>query len=466
MSKKLLKGFLKQPASEFTSRFSASHQFDRTLFKQDIKVSHAQIKMLRSIGLLSAKEYKTLHTALNQVAKEIAAGQMNWQDELEDIHMHIEARITEKTGDTGRRIHIGRSRNDQIATDMRLYLREEIDHITYLMLELRHVLATRALEHHALLMPGFTHLQPAQPITFGHHLLAWHEMLTRDQARLADCRKRVNTLPLGAAALAGTSFPINRQFLADELGFDALLSNSLDAVSARDFITEFLAAAAICMQHLSRWSEELILWCTAQFGFVELPDHLCTGSSIMPQKKNPDLPELIRGKSARVFGNLTTLLTLMKGQPLAYNRDNQEDKEPLFDSVTTIKDCLKAWCLLAEGMQVNAQRMEMALQHGHMNATRLADYLTEKGLPFRKSYELAGQAVRLAMARGVNLQDLSPAQLQQISPLIKEDLFLDYPRLVASYDLPGGSAPRRVKTAARTALRQIAKQRERLQVDS
>ncbi len=451
---KLLKGFLKEPAERLTMQFSASHRFDRALFKQDIAVSLAHIKMLKSIGLLDDKEHEKLSNALLLTKDKIAKGKVEWRDELEDIHMHIESEITRQLGETGRKLHPGRSRNDQVATDIRLYLRDATDDLIDTIARLRQVLAERAEEYHAVLMPGFTHLQPAQPVTFGHHLMAWQEMLVRDQERLTDCRKRINQMPLGAAALAGTSFPVDRTLLAKELGFDAPMKNSLDAVSARDFAIEFAAATAICMQHLSRWSEELILWCSPQFGFVELPDHLCTGSSIMPQKKNPDLPELVRGKSGRVFGNLVALLTLMKGQPLAYNKDNQEDKEPLFDSVRTLKDCLKVWILLASGMCVNPARTEAALNLGHINATCLADYLTAKGMPFREAYAIAGKAVRQAIRKKKRLQELKPEQFRQLSELIEKDIYpqLDYANIVASYDLPGGSAPARVRQAARNTL--------------
>ncbi len=458
---KLLSGLLQKQASNFTQSFTASHSFDKRLYEEDILVSRAHVKMLYSIGMLNQKEFRVLDKGLKETASYIAKGNMSWKDELEDIHMHIESHLTKKIGDTGKKLHLGRSRNDQIATDVRLYIRKGIDELALLMNELRKELATKALEEYATLMPGFTHLQPAQPVTCGHHLMAWHEMLLRDYERMQDCRKRVNMMPLGSAALAGTSFPIDRNMLAKELGFDEVMANSLDAVSSRDFIIEFIAAAAITMQHLSRWAEELIIWCTAQFGFVELADELCTGSSIMPQKKNPDLPELIRGKSGRVFGNLISILTIMKGQTLAYNKDNQEDKEALFDTMDTLKNCIIAWKLLIRGMTFNHQNMEKSLELGYVNATRLADYLTKKDIPFRTAYSMAGKLVALAQKHKYKrgLQDIPIAQMQLVSSVIEDDIYklLDLTQIVASYNHFGGSAPNRVKKAANIAIRKAEK---------
>ena len=458
---KLLSGLLQKQANNFTQSFTASHSFDKKLYKEDILVSRAHVKMLYSIGMLNQKEFRVLDKGLKETASYIAKGKMSWKDELEDIHMHIESYLIKKIGDTGKKLHLGRSRNDQIATDIRLYIRKGIDELALLMNELRKELATKALEEYATLMPGFTHLQPAQPVTCGHHLMAWHEMLLRDYERMQDCRKRVNMMPLGSAALAGTSFPIDRNMLAKELGFDDVMANSLDAVSSRDFIIEFIAAAAITMQHLSRWAEELIIWCTAQFAFVELADELCTGSSIMPQKKNPDLPELIRGKSGRVFGNLISILTIMKGQTLAYNKDNQEDKEALFDTMDTLKNCIIAWKLLIRGMTFNHQNMEKSLELGYVNATRLADYLTKKDIPFRTAYSMAGKLVALAQKHKYKkgLQDIPIAQMQAVSSVIEDDIYelLDLKQIVASYNHFGGSAPNRVKKAANMAIRKAEK---------
>ena len=458
---KLLSGLLQKQANNFTQSFTASHSFDKRLYEEDILVSRAHIKMLHSIGMLNQEEFHTLDKGLKETASYIAKGDMSWKDELEDIHMHIESHLTKTIGDTGKKLHLGRSRNDQIATDIRLYIRKGIDELALLMNELRKELATKALEEYATLMPGFTHLQPAQPVTCGHHLMAWHEMLLRDYGRMQDCRKRVNMMPLGSAALAGTSFPIDRNMLAKELGFDNIMANSLDAVSSRDFIIEFIAAAAITMQHLSRWAEELIIWCTAQFGFVELADELCTGSSIMPQKKNPDLPELIRGKSGRVFGNLISILTIMKGQTLAYNKDNQEDKEALFDTMDTLKDCLMAWKLLIRGMTFNHQNMEKSLELGYVNATRLADYLTKKDIPFRTAYSMAGKLVALAQKHKYKkgLQDIPLSQMHLVSSVIEDDIYklLDLRQIVSSYNHFGGSAPNRVKKAANLAIRRAEK---------
>lgn len=456
---KLLNARLNKQANKFTQKFTASHTFDRRLYAEDIAVSTAHAKMLNKIGALTKSEYSALAKGLQKVQKSIEQGKMKWSDELEDIHMHIESQLISDLGGVGKKLHLGRSRNDQVATDLRLYIRKEIDEISSLMLDLCLELATKALAEYDTLMPGFTHMQPAQPITCGHHILAWYSMLLRDYKRLLDCRKRVNQMPLGSAALAGTSVKIDRELTAKELKFDVIMDNSLDAVSSRDFIIEFNAVASIAMQHLSRWSEELVIWHTNQFSFVELDDTLCTGSSIMPQKKNPDLPELVRGKSGRVIGNLMAILVVMKGQSLAYNKDNQEDKELLFDTVDSLKESLTAWILLVQGMKVNRSNMEQALDFGYVNATRLADYLVDKGIPFRDAYKQTGMLVRHAEATNKSLSQLSIEEMRQVCAKIDEDIYpiLDYRNIINSYDHIGGSAPKRVKQAALKAISMINK---------
>ena len=451
---KILEGRLKKDASRFTLSFSASHSFDRELYKEDIALSQAHIKMLHRTGALNRRELTKLSKALSEIQTMIANNKMKWYDEYEDIHMHIEAELTKKLGDLGKKLHLGRSRNDQVSTDLRLYIKRAIDSIGELCLKLGLKLAQKALREHHTLMPGFTHLQAAQPTTCGHHLMAWYEMLQRDYERFTDCRRRVDRMPLGSAALAGTSYPIDRRLLMKELNFAKIMDNSLDAVSSRDFVIEFLAAAAILMQHLSRWSEELILWNSHQFGFVTLDDEICTGSSIMPQKKNPDLAELVRGKSGRVIGNLNAMLVVMKAQALAYNKDNQEDKELLFDTTRTTKDCLNAWLLLIDGISFNREKMAAALELGFVNATRLADYLAAKKVPFRDAYKIAGTLVIKAQQQNKRLQDLSLADMQKESKHISEDIYplLDYKNIVASYAHPGGSAPKQVKSAATKAI--------------
>ena len=460
MAKKLLQGVLTDHPDKWVQKLNASHYFDRRLFRQDIAISLAHAKMLLNIGILTKGEYQTLVKGLEAVRTTIEGKKLKWRDELEDVHMHIEASLTRKIGKIGKKLHIGRSRNDQSVTGTRLYLRDSIDLICAHMLSLRQVLVNQAEKTAGLLMPGFTHLQPAQPITCGHHLMAWYEMLSRDHERMLDCRKRVNQMPLGSAALAGTSIRVDRPFLAKELGFTKPMANSIDAVSSRDFIIEFLAVAAICMQHLSRWSEEIILWSTAQFGFIQLPDKLSTGSSIMPQKKNPDLVELVRGKSGRVFGNLVALLCLMKAQPLAYNKDNQEDKEPLFDTVQTLVSCLTGCELVIADMKFKPDNMRAALKQGYINATCLADYLTAKNIPFRDAYRISGQLVQLAQQKGMELSQLSLADMQKASSLIEKDVYkyLDYDEIVASYNHLGGSAPKQVKRATALAKKVLPKQ--------
>jgi argininosuccinate lyase len=390
-----------EPMSALVQRYTASVGFDRRLAAADIAGSLAHARMLGRQGVIAAQDVADIERGLAQIQGEIDAGTFEWKLELEDVHLNIEARLTALVGDAGKRLHTGRSRNDQVATDVRLWLRDAIDRLQDLIRAARIALLNQAEAHADTVMPGFTHLQAAQPVTFGHHLMAWQEMLTRDAERLADCRKRVNRLPLGAAALAGTSYPIDREFVAQELGFDGVCENSLDAVSDRDFAIEFLAAGALIMTHLSRMSEELVIWMTPRFGFIDLPDRFCTGSSIMPQKKNPDVPELMRGKTGRMNGHLIALLTLMKGQPLAYNKDNQEDKEPLFDAVDTLADSLAIFAEMVPGIVVRAERMRQAAVEGFATATDLADYLVNKGLPFRDAHETVAHAVKLAIAEDI-----------------------------------------------------------------
>ena len=448
---RLWSGRFAEPLDALTRRFTASLSFDRRLASQDIRGSLAHARMLAACGVIAARDAAAIERGLARLDAELRAGRFDWSVEDEDVHSAIERRLTEIAGDAGKRLHTARSRNDQVATDLRLWLRGEIDQIDRLLGALVAALAVQAERHAGLVMPGFTHLQVAQPVTFGHHLLAWAAMLGRDRARLADCRKRVNVLPLGAAALAGTSFPINRAQVARELGFDGIAENSLDAVSDRDFAIEFAAFAALCMVHLSRFAEELVLWASPRFGFVKIPDRFCTGSSIMPQKRNPDVPELVRGKSGRVFGHLVGLLALMKGQPLAYNKDNQEDKEPLFDTVDTLKDCLEAFAALAAGLKPQPKAMRAAALEGHATATDLADYLVRKGVPFRDAHEAVARAVRAADAARCDLAALPLKTLRRFSSKIGADVYrsLTLEGSVASRDHPGGTAPARVRAAAR-----------------
>jgi argininosuccinate lyase len=450
-------GRFAQPVDRFVQRFTASVGFDQRLALHDIAGSLAHARMLAARGVIGKADLKAIEKGLARVREEVRAGKFQWTVEAEDVHGNIERRLVELAGDAGKRLHTGRSRNDQVATDVRLWLRDEIDEIAQLLTALRRALIGQAERHAALVMPGFTHLQVAQPVTFGHHLLAYVAMLERDAARLADCRKRVNVLPLGAAALAGTSFPIDRAQVAKELGFATIAENSLDAVSDRDFAIEFSACAALVMLHLSRLSEELILWMSPSFGFVRIPDRFCTGSSIMPQKKNPDVPELVRGKSARVFGHLAALLVLMKGQPLAYNKDNQEDKEPLFDTVDTVKDALRAFADLVAGLQPQAKAMRAAALKGHATATDLADYLVRKGVPFRDAHEAVARAVRAAEAAGRDLAALPLKTLQRFSAAIGKDVHaaLTLEGSVASRNHPGGTAPAQVRAAARSARKRL-----------
>jgi argininosuccinate lyase len=439
--------------SDLVKRFTASVTFDQRLAQHDITASLAHARMLAACGVISRGDLADIERGMADIRQEIATGAFAWSLEAEDVHLNIERRLTELVGEAGKRLHTARSRNDQVATDMRLWLRDEIDGIDALLAKLQEVLLSQAERHAALVMPGFTHLQVAQPVTFGHHLMAYHEMFERDRARLADCRKRVNVLPLGAAALAGTTFPIDREGVARELGFEAVAANSLDAVSDRDFAIEFCALAALAMVHLSRFSEEIVLWMSPRFGFVRLPDRFCTGSSIMPQKKNPDVPELVRGKSARVLGSLVALLALMKGQPLAYNKDNQEDKEPLFDAADTLQDSLAVFAELVAGMQPVPDAMRAAALEGFATATDLVDYLVRKGVAFRDAHGIVARAVREAEAVGCDLSGLPFAVLKRFSPAIGEDVYqsLSLEGSVAARDHPGGTAPAQVKAAVARA---------------
>jgi argininosuccinate lyase len=442
-------GRFNEPVAELVKRYTASIGFDHRLAEYDIQGSLAHAAMLNKVGVLSDADLSAIREGMAEIWEAIKAGRFEWSLDLEDVHMNIERRLTDHIGDAGKRLHTGRSRNDQVATDIRLWLRAQIDNLRQLLAELQTVLLDLADAHHDTVMPGFTHLQVAQPITFGHHLLAYVEMLARDAERLADCRRRVNRLPLGAAALAGTSFPIDRAFVAEQLGFEAVCGNSLDAVSDRDFAIEFTAAAALVMTHLSRLSEELILWMNPRFGFVDLADRYCTGSSIMPQKKNPDVPELVRGKTGRVNGHLMALLTLMKAQPLAYNKDNQEDKEPLFDTVDTLTATLRVVADMMRGLVVKPEAMRRAVKQGYATATDLADYLVKKGLPFRDAHEAVSLSVRYAVDQKKDLAELSLVELQSFSPLVAEDVFgvLTPEGSLASRDHLGGTAPAQVKAA-------------------
>jgi len=449
MTKKPWGGRFTEPTDEFVEQFTASIAFDQRLYHFDIVGSIAHARMLERVGLLSSSECKSIVDGLTAIEAEIEAGNFAFSVSFEDVHMNIEARLVERIGEAGKKLHTGRSRNDQVATDLRLYLRHAIDEIDMAVMALQSVLLDIAEREAATIMPGFTHLQVAQPVTFGHHLLAWFEMLMRDRDRLRDARRRVNVMPLGSAALAGTGFPLDRAYTAELLGFDGISENSLDAVSDRDFAIEFVAACALVMMHLSRMAEELVLWSSPLAGFVELSDAYCTGSSIMPQKKNPDVPELVRGKTGRVNGDLIALLTLMKAQPLAYNKDNQEDKEPVFDTVDTVGDCLKVFAGMMGTMTIHREAMTRAARRGYATATDLADYLVNKGVPFRDAHEVVGKAVRFAMAQGKDLAALSLPELQGFNPTIEADVFttLSLEGSVGSRNLPGGTAPGQVKQA-------------------
>ncbi|MDT8429088.1 MAG: argininosuccinate lyase [Pseudomonadales bacterium] len=442
-------GRFAEATDAFVARFTASVGFDRRLYQHDIDGSLAHAQMLAKTGIISVSEAEQISAGLESIRKDITAGNFDWSVALEDVHMNIESELTRRIGVTGKKLHTGRSRNDQVATDLRLYVRAEADLIAALITRLQSALLDLAEREADTIMPGFTHLQAAQPISFGHHLLAWYEMLDRDHGRLLDCRARLNRSPLGAAALAGTSFPIDREYTASLLGFDGPTHNSLDSVSDRDFAIELAAFASLLMTHLSRFSEELILWTSAQFDFIELPDRFCTGSSIMPQKKNPDVPELVRGKTGRVNGHLVSLLTLMKGQPLAYNKDNQEDKEPVFDLIDTVKDCLLAYADMIPAIKARKENMYQSALKGYATATDLADYLVKKGLAFRDAHEVVGKSVAFGIAQRRDLSELTLTELQQFSSLIKEDVFavLTLEGSVQARNHIGGTAPAQVRQA-------------------
>ena len=454
---KVWSGRFAEPVAELVKRYTASVEFDQRLAEFDIQGSLAHARMLHKVGVLSAEDLSSIQRGLGEIIEEIRAGKFEWSLDLEDVHLNIEKRLTERVGDAGKRLHTGRSRNDQVATDVRLYLRAAIDALLELIRHAQLAFLDLAEKNTDTIMPGFTHLQVAQPVSFGHHLMAYYEMLKRDAERLQDCRKRVNRLPLGAAALAGTSYPIDREMVARELHFDGVCENSLDAVSDRDFAIEFTACGSLIMTHLSRLSEELILWMSPRVGFIDIADRFCTGSSIMPQKKNPDVPELIRGKTGRVTGHLIALLTLMKGQPLAYNKDNQEDKEPLFDTVDTLMNTLTILADMMRGITVKPDSMRAAAAQGFATATDLADYMVKKGLPFRDAHEVVARAVRHAETKGCDLSDLPLAELQGFSNLVAEDIYevLTLEGSLRSRNHIGGTAPEQVKAAiarARKAL--------------
>ena len=442
-------GRFNEPVAELVKKYTASIGFDYRLAAFDIQGSIAHAQMLGTQKIISADDVKAIEQGLAEIAHEIEAGQFEWLLDLEDVHLNIEKRLTDKIGDAGKRLHTGRSRNDQVATDVRLWLRASADQVSVALKKLQLSLLDLAEAHFDTVMPGFTHLQVAQPVTLGHHLMAYVEMLSRDAQRFADCRRRMNRLPLGAAALAGTSYPIDRELVAKKLGFDGVCENSLDAVSDRDFAIEFTFAASLVMTHLSRLSEELILWSSPRFAFIDIADRFCTGSSIMPQKKNPDVPELVRGKTGRVYGHLTALLTLMKGQPLAYNKDNQEDKEPLFDTVDTLLVTLEIYADMMRGITVNKDNMRQAASEGFATATDLADYLVKKGMPFRDAHEVVALAVRFAVDKKVDLSDLPLATLQQFSSSIADDVYgvLTLEGSLNSRNHIGGTAPVQVKAA-------------------
>ena len=453
-------GRFTESTDAFVEAFTASIDFDQRLYRQDIAGSIAHARMLAHVGIISAAECTDIVAGLEGILADIEAGNFTWSVALEDIHMNIEARLIERIGETGKKLHTGRSRNDQVATDLRLYLRDEIDSLCHALTRLQTALVDIAEREADTIMPGFTHLQVAMPVSFGHHMLAWEAMLARDHQRLLDVRKRVNIMPLGAAALAGTGFPIDREYTAGLLGFDSIAANSLDAVSDRDFVIEFSAAAALVMMHLSRFSEELILWSSAQFNFIELPDRFCTGSSIMPQKKNPDVPELVRGKSGRVTGHLVSLLMLMKGQPLAYNKDNQEDKEPLFDTIDTLQGSLRVFGDMMPAVTLQHDSMAAAAMQGFATATDLADYLVCKGIAFRDAHEIVGRAVRFGIDNNKDLSAMSLQELQTFSGEIENDVFavLKLEGSMAARNHPGGTAPEQVRKAVATARQRLAVQ--------
>ncbi|MBA0921830.1 MAG: argininosuccinate lyase [Nitrosospira sp.] len=456
-NKKIWSGRFSEPVSELVQRYTASVHFDQRLAEYDIQGSIAHAEMLSATGIISKKDLIAIKQGLEQIRNEIYNGEFIWLSELEDVHLNIEMRLTSLIGDAGKKMHTARSRNDQIATDIRLYLRFSIDGIIAHIKIMQKALLDLAEKHIDTVMPGFTHLQVAQPISFGHHLMAYFEMLKRDTERLVDCRKRLNKLPLGSAALAGTSYPINRRMVAKKLGFDGVCKNSLDAVSDRDFAIEFCACAALIMTHLSRLSEEFVLWMNPSFGFISLADRFCTGSSIMPQKKNPDVPELVRGKTGRVNGHLVALLTVMKAQPLAYNKDNQEDKEPIFDTIDTLNDTLRIYADMLTGINVNKDAMRNAAMHGYATATDFADYLVKKGLPFRDAHEVVAKAVRFAENKNLDLSKLTLPELKNFSRLVEKDIFmvLTLEGSIQSRDHIGGTAPSQVRIAIKQARKEL-----------
>lgn len=459
-----------EPMGELVKRYTASVFFDKRLWRADIDGSLAHAAMLARQGIIGAQDLADIERGMAQIRGEIERGEFVWKDELEDVHLNIEARLTQLVGDAGKRLHTGRSRNDQVATDVRLWLRSEIDTLAPLLADMQRALLAVAADHTETVMPGFTHMQVAQPVSFAHHLLAYVEMFARDAERLADVRKRVNRLPLGSAALAGTSYPLDREWVAERLGFDGVCQNSLDAVSDRDFAIEFTAFATLVMVHVSRLAEEIVLWMSQNFGFIDLSDRYCTGSSIMPQKRNPDVAELARGKSGRVVGHLMGLITLMKGQPLTYNKDNQEDKEPLFDTVDTVKDTLRimaemvggevdaATGVRSGGLKVKAAAMRAAASRGYATATDLADYLVKKGLPFRDAHEVVAHAVKAALGLGVDLSELPLATLQGFHPAVAEDVFgvLSLDGSLNARNLVGGTAPAQSRAQIERHLARLA----------
>ena len=446
-------GRFSEPTDEFVKIFGASVFFDKILAPYDIQGSKAHAIMLQEVGLLTKVEKDQIIEGLDQILAEIKSNTFEWSVALEDVHMNIESRLTQLIGNAGKKLHTGRSRNDQVATDIRLYLRAQVDDLLAEITRLQIALLDLAEQEASTILPGFTHLQAAQPVSFGHHMMAYFEMLARDAERLVDCRKRINAMPLGSAALAGTTYPINRKRTAELLGFERICLNSLDGVSDRDFAIEFLSAASMIMMHLSRFSEELILWSSAQFNFIELPDSFCTGSSIMPQKKNPDVPELVRGKTGRVYGNLTSMLTIMKSQPLAYNKDNQEDKEPLFDTVDTLKACLRVFADMVPTIQTQRDTMYNSCKKGYTTATDLADYLVNKGLPFRDAHEVVGKSVSYGIEHQKDLAELSLEELQVFDDRIENDVFdiLSLEGSLAARDHLGATSPNQVKQAIKTA---------------
>ncbi len=446
-----------EPMSDLVKRYTSSVFFDKRLWRVDIAGSLAHAEMLCHQAIISQQDHNAIVAGLHAITAEIEAGSFEWKLDLEDVHLNIEARLTQLAGDAGKRLHTGRSRNDQVATDVRLWLRDEIDVITGLLRQLQTALVDLADQNADVILPGFTHLQVAQPVAFGHHMLAYVEMFARDGERMVDVRRRVNRLPLGAAALAGTSYPLDRERVAATLAMDEVCQNSLDAVSDRDFAIEFAAAASVCMVHFSRLSEELVLWMSQSFGFIDIADRFCTGSSIMPQKKNPDVPELARGKTGRVVGHLMGLITLMKGQPLAYNKDNQEDKEPLFDCVDTLQDTLRIFAEMVQGITVRPEAMERAASRGYATATDLADYLTRKGLPFRDAHETVAHAVKTAIDQRVDLAELPLQVLQGFNSRIEQDVYevLSLRGSLQARNILGGTAPQQVRA-------QIARHRQRL----